>query len=192
MLDGEKSMTRFLNLIAAELEIARVPVMVDSSKWSVIEPDSAAFPGKPIVNSLSLKKAKPPSRNAPNWCFATEPPPSSWPSMKKGQARLTSTSHRNLHACLQYPDRGSRLPAEDIIFDPNVLTVATGIEEPTTTRSISSRRPAGSRQTSRAPASRAGISNISFSFPRQQSRARSDACRVFSITPSGPDSTWVS
>ncbi len=58
MLDGEKAMTRFLNLIAAELEIARVPIMVDSSKWSVIEAGLRCIPGKPIVNSLSLKEGE--------------------------------------------------------------------------------------------------------------------------------------
>jgi 5-methyltetrahydrofolate--homocysteine methyltransferase len=129
LLDGEKSMTQFLNLIASEPEIARLPIMVDSSKWSVIEAGLKCMQGKGIVNSLSLKegeteflaKARAVQRyGAAVVVMAFD---------EEGQA---VTSERRVQIC----QRAYRLlidqvgfDASDIIFDPNVLAVATGMEE---------------------------------------------------------------
>ena len=74
MLDSEAAMTRFLNYIATEPDIARVPVMIDSSKWSVIEAGLKCVQGKPIVNSISLKEGEDGlPRARPRWCGATAP-----------------------------------------------------------------------------------------------------------------------
>jgi 5-methyltetrahydrofolate--homocysteine methyltransferase len=129
LLDGEKSMTQFLNLIASEPEIARLPIMVDSSKWSVIEAGLKCMQGKGIVNSISLKegeteflaKARAVQRyGAAVVVMAFD---------EEGQA---VTSERRVQIC----QRAYRLlvdqvgfDASDIIFDPNVLAVATGMEE---------------------------------------------------------------
>ena len=74
MLDSKAAMVRFLNLIGSEPEIARVPIMIDSSKWSVIEAGLKCIQGKGIVNSISLKEAQPNSSARPRWCAATAPP----------------------------------------------------------------------------------------------------------------------
>jgi 5-methyltetrahydrofolate--homocysteine methyltransferase len=129
MLDSEKCMVKFLNLIAAEPEIARVPVMVDSSKWSVIEAGLKCLQGKSIVNSISLKEGeesfidhagKIKQYGAAVVVMAFD---------EKGQA---DTFERKIEICKRaYKTLTQRvnLPPENIIFDPNVLAVATGIEE---------------------------------------------------------------
>jgi 5-methyltetrahydrofolate--homocysteine methyltransferase len=164
MLDGEKAMTRFLNLIAAELEIARVPIMVDSSKWSVIEAGLRCIPGKPIVNSLSLKEGEAAFRERAKLVRRYGAAAVIMAFDEKGQA---DSLPRRIEIC----GRAYRIltgevgfPAEDIIFDPNVLTVATGIEEHNNyavdfieaTRWIKANLP-GARVSG-------GISNVSFSF----------------------------
>jgi len=164
MLDGEKAMTRFLNLIAAELEIARVPVMVDSSKWSVLEAGLRCIPGKPIVNSLSLKEGEAAFKERAKLVRRYGAAAVIMAFDEKGQA---DSLPRRIAIC----SRAYRIlvdkagfPAEDIIFDPNVLTVATGIEEHNgyavdfieATRWIKANLP-GARVSG-------GISNISFSF----------------------------
>ena len=164
MLDGEKAMTRFLNLIAAELEIARVPVMVDSSKWSVIEAGLRCIPGKPIVNSLSLKEGEAAFRERARLVLRYGAAAVIMAFDEKGQADSLA---RRIEICTRaYNILVSEIgfPAEDIIFDPNVLTVATGLEEHNNyavdfieaTRWIKAHLP-GARVSG-------GISNISFSF----------------------------
>ncbi len=71
MLDSKAAMVRFLNLLAAEPDIAKVPVMLDSSKWEILEAGLKCIQGKGIVNSISIKEAKPNSSNKPSWCGAT-------------------------------------------------------------------------------------------------------------------------
>src|SRR5476651_856982 len=164
MLDGEKAMTHFLNLIAAETEIARVPIMVDSSKWSVIEAGLRCATGKPIVNSLSLKEGEALFRERAELVYRYGAAAVIMAFDEKGQADSLA---RRIEICT----RAYRIltdevgfPAEDIIFDPNVLTVATGLEEHNnyavdfieSTRWIKANLP-------RARVS-GGISNISFSF----------------------------
>ena len=164
MLDGEKSMTRFLNLIAAELEIARVPIMVDSSKWSVIEAGLRCIPGKPIVNSLSLKEGEAAFRERAKLVLRYGAAAVIMAFDEKGQA---DSLPRRIEICTRAYNILTKevgFPAEDIIFDPNVLTVATGIEEHNNyavdfieaARWIKANLP-GARVSG-------GISNISFSF----------------------------
>ncbi|MBI1210655.1 MAG: methionine synthase [Alphaproteobacteria bacterium] len=129
LLDSEAAMKRFLNLIAAEPEIARVPVMIDSSKWKVIEAGLRCVQGKPVVNSISLKEgeeafvaqAKLVQRyGAAVVVMAFD---------EKGQA---DTAERKLEICKRsYEILVNRVgfAPEDIIFDPNIFAVATGIEE---------------------------------------------------------------
>ena len=129
MLDSEAAMVKFLNLIAAEPDISRVPVMIDSSKWSVIEAGLKCVQGKPIVNSISMKEgeeafiavAKKVRRyGAAVVVMAFD---------EKGQA---DTEERKVEICTKsYKILTEKVgfPPEDIIFDPNIFAVATGIEE---------------------------------------------------------------
>jgi 5-methyltetrahydrofolate--homocysteine methyltransferase len=164
MLDGEKSMTHFLNLIAAETDIARVPIMVDSSKWSVIEAGLRCATGKPIVNSLSLKEGEEIFRERAKLVLRYGAASVIMAFDEKGQADSLA---RRIEICTRAYNILTKeigFPAEDIIFDPNVLTVATGLEEHNnyavdfieSTRWIKANLP-GARVSG-------GISNISFSF----------------------------
>jgi 5-methyltetrahydrofolate--homocysteine methyltransferase len=109
MLDSQAAMVRFLNLIASEPDISRVPVMIDSSKWSVIEAGLRCVQGKGIVNSISMKEGVEPSSARPNWCAATAPLRWSWPLTKK--ARPTPTAQdRDLRARLPHPGGRSGFP----------------------------------------------------------------------------------
>ena len=164
MLDGEKSMTHFLNLIAAETDIARVPIMVDSSKWSVIEAGLRCATGKPIVNSISLKEGEELFRHRAKLIRRYGAAAVIMAFDEKGQA---DSYERRIEICARaYKILVNEVgfPAEDIIFDPNVLTVATGLEEHVNyavdfieaTRWIKQNLP-GARVSG-------GISNISFSF----------------------------
>jgi 5-methyltetrahydrofolate--homocysteine methyltransferase len=164
MLDGEKAMTRFLNLIAVEGEIAAVPTMIDSSKWSVIEAGLRCVPGKPIVNSLSLKEGEAAFRERAKLVRRYGAAAVIMAFDEKGQA---DSLPRRIEICTRAYNiltQDVGFPAEDIIFDPNVLTVATGIEEHSNyavdfieaTRWIKANLP-GARVSG-------GISNISFSF----------------------------
>lgn len=164
MLDAEAAMVKFLNLIAAEPEIARVPIMIDSSKWSVIEAGLKCIQGKGIVNSISLKdgedafieKAKLAHRyGAAVVVMAFD---------EKGQA---DNEDRKFEICKRSYDILTikvGFPPEDIIFDPNIFAIATGIEEHNNygvdfinaTRRIKKNLP-------HALVS-GGVSNVSFSF----------------------------
>ena len=129
MLDSEKAMVRFLNLIAAEPDIARVPVMIDSSKWSVIEAGLQCVQGKAVVNSISLKEGKAQfveqARKIKRYGAAVVV----MAFDEKGQA---DTKERKVEICKNSYDilvNEVGFPPEDIIFDPNIFAVATGIEE---------------------------------------------------------------
>ena len=125
MLDGEKSMTHFLNLIAAETDIARVPIMVDSSKWTVIEAGLRCATGKPIVNSLSLKEGEEAFRERAKLVSRYGAASVIMAFDEKGQA---DSLPRRVEICTRAYNILTKeigFPAEDIIFDPNVLTVAT-------------------------------------------------------------------
>ncbi len=164
LLDGPKAMTTFLNLMAAEPDIARVPVMIDSSKWEVIEAGLKCVQGKPIVNSISLKAGEAEFREQAVKCLRYGAAVVVMAFDEQGQA---DTAARKIEICtrayrLLVDDIG--FPPEDIIFDPNIFAVATGIEEHDNyavdfieaTRAIKATLP-------HARVS-GGVSNVSFSF----------------------------
>ncbi len=164
LLDSEETMTRFLNLVATEPEIARVPVMIDSSKWSVIEAGLKCVQGKPIVNSISLKEGEDDfldkARTLQRYGAAAV-------VMAFDETGQAATAERKVEICR----RAYRLLTEragfdprDIIFDPNILAVATGLEEHDdyavdfieATRTIKQACPGALVS--------GGVSNLSFSF----------------------------
>ncbi len=164
MLDAEAAMTHFLNLIASEPDIARVPVMIDSSKWSVLEAGLKCVQGKAVVNSLSLKDGEEEflrrARLARRYGAAVV----LMAFDERGQA---DTFKRRIEIC----ERAYRLltgrlnfPPEDIIFDPNVLTVGTGIAEHANYALDFVRAVAWIKQNLPHAKTSGGISNVSFSF----------------------------
>ena len=128
LLDSELAMTTFLKRIAAEPDIARVPVMIDSSKWSVIEAGLKCVSGKPIVNSISMKEGEEAFLHHARLCMAYGAAAVVMAFDEKGQA---DTKERKVEICKRAYDvlTGIGFPPEDIIFDPNIFAVATGIEE---------------------------------------------------------------
>jgi 5-methyltetrahydrofolate--homocysteine methyltransferase len=164
MLDSKSAMVRFLNLIAGEPEIARVPIMIDSSKWEVIEAGLKCIQGKGIVNSISLKEGEDTFRHQAKLVRRYGAAAVVMAFDEKGQA---DTYRRKIEIC----ERAYRIlvdeigfPAEDIIFDPNIFAIATGIEEHDNyavdfieaTRWIKAHLP-GAKVSG-------GVSNVSFSF----------------------------
>ncbi|MEM6474638.1 MAG: methionine synthase [Pseudomonadota bacterium] len=128
LLDAEHAMTTFLKLIAAEPDIARVPVMIDSSKWDVIEAGLKCVSGKPIVNSISMKEGEEAFLEQARKCMAYGAAVVVMAFDEVGQA---DTKDRKVEICKRAYDLlvGIGFPPEDIIFDPNIFAVATGIEE---------------------------------------------------------------
>jgi 5-methyltetrahydrofolate--homocysteine methyltransferase len=163
LLDSEAAMTTFLKRIAAEPDIARVPVMVDSSKWSVIEAGLKCVSGKPIVNSISLKEGEGPFLDLARKCRAYGAAVVVMAFDEVGQA---DTAVRKVSIC----ERAYRLltadgtEANDIIFDPNIFAVATGIDEHRR-YAIDFIEAAGEIRR-RCPGTHisGGLSNLSFSF----------------------------
>jgi 5-methyltetrahydrofolate--homocysteine methyltransferase len=164
MIDGVAAMTRFLNLIASEPDICRVPVMVDSSKWEVIEAGLKCLQGKGIVNSISLKEGEDKFLHQAKLVRRYGAAVVVMAFDERGQA---DTFERRIAVCQRAYDllvAKAGFPPEDIIFDPNVLTVGTGMEEHANyaldfiraTKWIKEHLP-------RAKVS-GGISNVSFSF----------------------------
>ncbi|MBY8822492.1 methionine synthase [Sphingomonas colocasiae] len=128
LLDSQEAMVTFLKLIAAEPDIARVPVMIDSSKWSVIEAGLKCVSGKPIVNSISMKEGLDQFVAQAKLCMAYGAAVVVMAFDEVGQA---DTRERKLEICKRAYDvlTGIGFPPEDIIFDPNIFAVATGIDE---------------------------------------------------------------
>ncbi len=129
MLDGVKAMTTFLNLIAVESDIARVPVMIDSSKWEVLEAGLQCVQGKPVVNSISLKEGEAKFIEQAKLIRRYGAAVVVMAFDEKGQA---DTTERKIEVCSRsYKILTEKVgfPPEDVIFDPNILTIATGIEE---------------------------------------------------------------
>ena len=164
MLDSEAAMVRFLNLIASEPDIARVPIMIDSSKWSVIEAGLRCIQGKGIVNSISMKEGLEPFMHQAKLLKRYGAAAVVMAFDEKGQA---DTYERKIEICERayralVDDLG--FPPEDIIFDPNIFAIATGIEEHNNyavdfinaTRWIKENLP-GAKVSG-------GVSNVSFSF----------------------------
>ncbi len=164
MLDSQKAMARFMNLIASEPDIARVPVMIDSSKWSVIEAGLKCVQGKAIVNSISMKEGVEEFIRQATLCKRYGAAVIVMAFDEKGQA---DTYERKIEIC----ERAYRIlvdtvgtAPEDIIFDPNIFAIATGIEEHNNyavdfinaTRWIRENLPYAKVS--------GGVSNVSFSF----------------------------
>jgi 5-methyltetrahydrofolate--homocysteine methyltransferase len=129
MLDAEKAMVSFLNLVASEPDIARVPVMIDSSKWHVIEAGLKCIQGKGIVNSISLKEGEEKFIEQANTIKKYGAAVIVMAFDEKGQA---DTYERRIEICKRAYDiltQKVHFPAQDIIFDPNIFPVATGMEE---------------------------------------------------------------
>ena len=128
LLDAHEAMTTFIKRIAAEPDIARVPLMIDSSKWSVIEAGLKCVSGKPIVNSISMKEGEEQFLQHARLCMAYGAAVVVMAFDEKGQA---DTKERKVEICKRAYDLlvSIGFPPEDIIFDPNIFAVATGIEE---------------------------------------------------------------
>jgi len=164
MLDSEAAMVRFLNLVAAEPDVARVPVMIDSSKWSVIEAGLKCLQGKGIVNSISLKEGERAFLDQARLVRAYGAAVVVMAFDEQGQA---DTVERKVGIC----ERSYRLltetvgfPAEDIIFDPNIFAVATGIEQHDRYALDFIEATARIRAACPHALVSGGVSNVSFSF----------------------------
>src|SRR3989454_1103561 len=164
LLDSEAAMTRFLNLIAAEPDIARVPIMIDSSRWPVIEAGLKCIQGQGIVNSISLKEGEDVFKDYARKIRRYGAAVVVMAFDEKGQADTTDRKVAVCSRAYRILTEAAGFPPQDIIFDPNVLTVATGIEEHNNyavsfieaTRRIKATIPLAKVN--------GGISNISFSF----------------------------
>ncbi|MEA3004546.1 MAG: 5-methyltetrahydrofolate--homocysteine methyltransferase [Sphingomonadales bacterium] len=191
LLDAEAAMTTFLKLIAAEPDIARVPIMIDSSKWSVIEAGLKCVSGKPIVNSISMKEGEEEfldhARKVRNYGAAVV-------VMAFDEVGQADTKQRKIEIC----ERAYRLlvadgfPPEDIIFDPNIFAVATGIDEHRhyavdfieACREIKARCPHVHLS--------GGLSNLSFSFRGNEPVRRAmHSIFLFHAIPAGLDMAIV-
>jgi len=187
LLDAELAMTTFLKLIAAEPDIARVPIMVDSSKWSVIEAGLKCVSGKPIVNSISMKEGEEKFLAEARKVMAYGAAVVVMAFDEVGQA---DTKARKIEICERAYKllTGIGFPPEDIIFDPNIFAVATGIEEHNNygmdfieaTREIRARCPHVHIS--------GGLSNLSFSFRGNEPVRRAmHSIFLFHAIPAGMD-----
>ncbi|RUA04332.1 MAG: methionine synthase [Gammaproteobacteria bacterium] len=164
MLDGKAAMIRFMNLIASEPDISRVPIMVDSSKWEIIEAGLKCTQGKPIVNSISLKEGK---KNFVKYAKLCKRYGAAIIVMAFDEDGQADTQERKIEICTNAYNilvNEVNFPPEDIIFDPNIFAIATGIEEHNNyavdfieaTREITKNLPYAKVS--------GGVSNVSFSF----------------------------
>ncbi len=188
MLDAEESMVRFLNLVMSEPEIAKVPVMIDSSKWSVIENGLKCVQGKCIVNSISLKEGeelfKEQARKIQSYGAAVVV----MAFDETGQADSFERKKEICERAYNILTKEVNFPAENIIFDPNILAIATGIEEHNNygvdfinaTRWIKENLPYAKIS--------GGVSNLSFSFRGNNTvREAMHSAFLFHATQAGMD-----
>ncbi|WP_428408494.1 methionine synthase [Hyphococcus sp.] len=164
MLDGAEAMRTFLNLIAAEPDIARVPIMIDSSKWEVIEAGLKCVQGKAIVNSISLKEGEEAflkqAREVLSYGAATVV----MAFDEKGQAETADEKFRICKRAYDLLTEKVGFPPEDIIFDPNIFAVATGIEEHNDYARAFIEAAGRIRKELPGAHVSGGLSNVSFSF----------------------------
>ncbi|BDX20474.1 methionine synthase [Halopseudomonas aestusnigri] len=164
MLDSKAAMVRFLNLIASEPDISRVPIMIDSSKWEVIEAGLKCIQGKGIVNSISMKEGVEQFKQHARLCKRYGAAVVVMAFDEKGQA---DTEARKTEICQRSYDilvNEVGFPPEDIIFDPNIFAVATGIEEHNNYAVDFINACAYIRDNLPYALSSGGVSNVSFSF----------------------------
>jgi 5-methyltetrahydrofolate--homocysteine methyltransferase len=164
MLDGVAAMDRFTKLIAAEPDISRVPVMIDSSKWDVIETGLKNVQGKPIVNSISLKEGEEKFIREARLCRKYGAAVVVMAFDEDGQADNLLRRKSIIERAYRILTEEVGFPAEDIIFDPNVFALATGIEEHATYGTDFIDACAWIKENLPAAHISGGISNVSFSF----------------------------
>ncbi len=188
LLDGEACMTKFLNLVVSEPDISRVPIMIDSSKWSVIEAGLKVIQGKCIINSISLKEGEELFKEHAKLAMRYGAAVVVMAFDEKGQAATLDDKVRICKRAYKILVDQVGFPAHDIIFDPNVLTLATGMEEHNAygidfieaVREIKNRCPHA--RTS------GGISNVSFSFRGNNLvREAMHACFLYHACQAGLD-----
>ncbi len=164
MLDGEAAMVRFLNLIASEPDISRVPLMIDSSKWSIIEAGLKCVQGKPIVNSISLKEGEDSLIHHATLVRRYGAAAVVMAFDEQGQA---DTYARKTEICKRTYDilvNKVGFPPEDIIFDPNIFAIATGIEEHNNYALDFINAVSWIKRNLPYAKTSGGVSNVSFSF----------------------------
>ncbi len=164
MLDGEAAMVKFLNLIASEPDISKVPLMIDSSKWSIIEAGLKCVQGKSIVNSISLKEGE---ENFIKYATLVRKYGAAAVVMAFDEAGQADTYQRKIDICKRSYDilvNKVGFPPEDIIFDPNIFAIATGIEEHNNYAVDFINATAWIRQNLPYAKISGGVSNVSFSF----------------------------
>lgn len=164
MIDGKEAMVKFLNLIASEPDIARVPVMIDSSKWEIIEAGLKCLQGKGVVNSISLKEGKDSFIEHAKKIKRYGAAVIVMAFDEKGQA---DNYDRRIEICKRSYDilvKEVKFPAEDIIFDPNIFPVATGMEEHNNNALDFFRATKWIRENLPGAHVSGGVSNVSFSF----------------------------
>ena len=192
LLDSEKAMERFLNLISVEPDIAKVPFMIDSSKWSVIETGLKCVQGKAIVNSISLKEGEKEFIEQATMVKNFGAAVVVMAFDEEGQADSTEKKFKICSRAYKILTEQVNFPAEDIIFDPNIFAVATGISEHNNyakdffeaTKLIKSELP-GCKVSG-------GVSNVSFSF-RGNNRVREamHSCFLYHAINAGLDMAIV-
>ncbi|OGS92496.1 MAG: methionine synthase [Gallionellales bacterium GWA2_59_43] len=164
MLDGEAAMVKFLNLIASEPDISKVPLMIDSSKWSIIEAGLKCVQGKSIVNSISLKEGE---ENFIKYATLVRRYGAAAVVMAFDEAGQADTYQRKIAICQRSYDilvNQVGFPPEDIIFDPNIFAIATGIEEHNNYAVDFIEACAWIRKNLPFAKISGGVSNVSFSF----------------------------
>ena len=192
LLDSEKAMERFLNLIAVEPDIAKVPFMIDSSKWSVIESGLKCVQGKAIVNSISLKEGEKVFLEQASLIRDYGAATVVMAFDEKGQADTIERKFEICSRAYEILTEKIKFPAQDIIFDPNIFAVATGIKEHNNyaldffeaTKLIKQKLPLAKVS--------GGVSNVSFSFRgNNQVREAMHSCFLYHAINSGMDMAIV-
>ena len=192
LLDSEKAMKRFLNLIAVEPDIAKVPFMIDSSKWSVIESGLKCVQGKAIVNSISLKEGEKVFLEQASLIRDYGAAAVVMAFDEKGQADTIERKFEICSRAYEILTKKIKFPAQDIIFDPNIFAVATGIKEHNNyaldffeaTKLIKQKLPLAKVS--------GGVSNVSFSFRgNNQVREAMHSCFLYHAINSGMDMAIV-
>ncbi len=171
MIDGVKAMTTYLNLLAAEPDISRIPIMIDSSKWEIIEAGLKVVQGKSVVNSISLKEGEANLKKQANTIRRYGAAVVVMAFDEEGQA---DTLERRIEICKRSYDvlvNQVNFPSEDIIFDPNIFPVATGMEEHKNNAVDFFKTAKWIRKNLPNAHVSGGVSNVSFSF-RGNNRVR--------------------
>jgi 5-methyltetrahydrofolate--homocysteine methyltransferase len=164
MIDGKEAMTKFLNLIASEPDISRVPIMIDSSKWEIIEAGLKCIQGKGVVNSISLKEGE---ENFIAQAKKIKRYGAAVIVMAFDENGQADSFERRIEICKRSYDilvQKVRFPQEDIIFDPNIFPVATGMEEHNNNALDFFRATKWIRENLPGAHVSGGVSNVSFSF----------------------------